>query len=161
MKLDVGCGTFLEATGDVNVDLFTEKTLHRPSDSTIDVHKIRNFVLAESAHLPFADNTFEEVYASHIIEHVDNPTAHLMEWLRVSNHKLTIKTPFRNGKLNFISWILHGPPPKHIHKWNFNKKWFIRFVQKYGLGIRGLYTKHFLLVLPTEITIEIIKPESD
>jgi SAM-dependent methyltransferase len=39
--------------------------------------------LCEGDHLPFKDNTFDFVVASHVLEHFYDPIATLQEWLRV------------------------------------------------------------------------------
>jgi ubiquinone/menaquinone biosynthesis C-methylase UbiE len=53
-----------------------------------------NFVKASAEHLPFRDNSFIEVYSSHLLEHLDNPDKALAEMKRVSKKTVRIILPF-------------------------------------------------------------------
>jgi len=101
MLLDIGCGH--SPTGDVNIDLFIEPTAHRSpeqckvDDVALDVKHIPNFICADACYLPIRDNTFNEVYSSHTIEHVSNPFQMLKEMTRVAKKYGTVivKCPHR------------------------------------------------------------------
>ena len=78
MDLDVGCGW--NPKGDVNVDLFLRKPIPEREDEQthyLDFKRakattaklIENFVLADSNHLPFRANIFDEVLCDHLLEH--------------------------------------------------------------------------------------------
>lgn len=72
-KLHLGCGrTVLD--GWVNLD-FVE-------GPGVDV--LTNLDDCAATPLPFADDTFDEIYASHLIEHIKNPLPMLQELHRVS-----------------------------------------------------------------------------
>ena len=47
-------------------------------------YKDKKFVLIDSERLPFKDNEFDFVYASHVIEHVDNVSFFIKELQRIS-----------------------------------------------------------------------------
>lgn len=101
VTLDVGCGD--RPRGDVNVDL-SVSTVH-----PINLANRPNFVRSDAYHLPFADNSFEIVRASHILEHCIHPFEVLKELHRVSNFKIIIKVPsclhFKDGnKVHIYSW---------------------------------------------------------
>jgi len=43
--------------------------------------------------LPFADNSFDFLYASHVLEHFSNPEIVLREWLRVAKNYVYFAVP--------------------------------------------------------------------
>ena len=93
MKLDIGCGNF--PTGDVNTDLFIEDIGHRTGTAkhlapSLAAQKIKNFVLCDAGALPFREDVFDEVYSSHTIEHVNDPSLMIKEMVRVSKDKISI-----------------------------------------------------------------------
>lgn len=90
MILDVGCGDIPK--GDVNVDLFLEP-IHRDSSHIMEPRNIPNFVVADTHHLPFRNNTFETVYSSHLLEHCLHPLDVLKEFERVSKSTVLLKIP--------------------------------------------------------------------
>lgn len=69
MKLNIGCGGgkygFRNFHCDLNIDI------DKPKD------KIKSFIRADAQHLPLVDSCINEIYASHLIEHLENP--HLFE----------------------------------------------------------------------------------
>jgi predicted SAM-dependent methyltransferase len=67
MRLNLGCGP-QKLTGWINID-FDEK--HAPD------------VVADVKNLPYADNSVDEIYASHILEHFNYDEPVLEEWCRV------------------------------------------------------------------------------
>lgn len=63
--------------------------------------------------LPFPDNSFDLVIATHILEHLRNPWAVLAEMRRVSRKYVFVECP------NFAWWrcrwdVLRGQPPRHM-----------------------------------------------
>ena len=106
--LDVGCGQ--KPKGDVNIDLFVGKSAHSQVD-VINPKLIRNFIKADAHHLPFKDDCFSIVYASHLLEHLCNPLKALNEFNRVSNKFVLLKVPHAN----FYRGL---EMPVHIFSWN-------------------------------------------
>jgi predicted SAM-dependent methyltransferase len=80
LKLNLGCGADI-IPGYINVDQFSEK-----ADQQYDISK-----------LPHADNSVDEIFSSHVIEHFDfyAGQAVLKEWIRVlkPGGMLIIETP--------------------------------------------------------------------
>lgn len=159
-RLDVGCGSY--PSGDVNCELFITDIGHRNEKGRVlNVHKIKNFVLCDAQHLSFKSNYFDEVFCSHVIEHVKNPIKCLNELVRVSKCDIEIITPHWLGD-KFSSF---GTNKFKFHKSLFRCKWFHTYCVKYNLfcktritrtlgGVLGLFLK-----IPFEITIYIRKLE--
>lgn len=106
MILDVGCGS--HPKGDVNVDAMKDVPLEYIEGIS---RNIRNFVLADTERLPFRENTFNVVYASHLLEHVSRPFAMLSELKRVSQNivYLHIPSPTHPNRTEY-----------HIYRWDSN-----------------------------------------
>jgi len=69
------------------------------------------WVVADAQHLPFRDGIFEEVYASHLIEHLSDPARFLREARRVLRRggEVILWTP------NFLSRNAYlDPDHKHV-----------------------------------------------
>lgn len=93
LRLDVGAGD--TPKGNVNCDLYLAKTPEMGQGRRIDPKQCPNFLRCDTYNLPFRDNSFEEVFSSHLMEHLDRPTKALMEMLRVSSYKVTFIVPHR------------------------------------------------------------------
>jgi SAM-dependent methyltransferase len=106
MVLDVGCGAnpFPHAT--TLVDLYTEKSEHRHEDLKTDG---KEFKVADINHLPFEDKSYDFVYCSHVLEHVEDPKRACQELMRVGKRGY-IETPSLMTDVMF-SWA------KGMHKW--------------------------------------------
>jgi hypothetical protein len=108
MILDVGSGTNPYAKADVFCDLNRTYT-----PQTQDWRKIRRikvislFVCCDAQYLPFIENCFSLVHASHVIEHVQKPKLMLKELVRVSKEKVFIRCPYKYGQLDFNFHIQH------------------------------------------------------
>jgi ubiquinone/menaquinone biosynthesis C-methylase UbiE len=96
MILDVGCGS--NPRGDVNVDAMF---IHDEWKGQVDCRLIPNFVKADAAHLPFREKCFQEVFSSHLLEHVKDEKAVLDEMRRVSEDVVRIVVP-----VEFV-WFLY------------------------------------------------------
>lgn len=91
----------------------------KAGDSVIhlDVNKAAQFVevIGDGYRLPFVDNSFELVYCSHVLEHVDNPLSMLKELHRVSSHKVEVRVP----NASFYKFYSGDEMNEHIYSWNF------------------------------------------
>jgi len=140
MILDIGCGW--NPKGDVNTDLFLHKSIpNREYEQQIylgykrtifyKVQQIPNFICCDVYHLPFLNDTFSLVIASHILEHLDNPLKAIKEFNRICCGVCVIRVPnakmlkVQEENLHIYSWnsstlqaLLHRVfTYVHIHKW--------------------------------------------
>jgi ubiquinone/menaquinone biosynthesis C-methylase UbiE len=134
MKLHLGCGKRL-LEGWTNCDIFKAEGVH----------------VTDIRHLPFDDNSAEEILAVHVCEHFykhDLPKV-LQEWHRVlkPNGTIALELPcldrvlahFLNGSgENMTLWALYGAPDTHkdgepsLHKWCWSKAAFREQLEKAG-----------------------------
>lgn len=109
--LEVGCGR-VKAPGAIGVDSNLDATA---ADVICDLNRP----------LPFADNSFEEVRAIHVIEHLDDVMKVVSEFHRVTRAAGTIYlvTPHYT---DFISWT------DPTHRWHLNSFSFRYFGPIHG-----------------------------
>jgi len=104
--LDVGCGAYPFPLATMLVDLYIENTVHRQEDLRTDGKPFR---VADINQLPFEDKSYNFVYCSHVLEHVDDPKRACTELIRVGRRGY-IETPSVMTDVLF-SWA------KGMHKW--------------------------------------------
>lgn len=152
MKLDVGSGD--RPSGDVNCDLFKDRTPHiRFRDNKI----VReNFILCDGEHLPFKTEAFSTTYSSHTIEHVRNPLNFLREIIRVTekNGIIFIKCPHRLSRNARFK-------PYHLNY--FNATWFKKVLRRFEFVVESTYYYPIfeyigLFRIPDELQVTIRKP---
>jgi len=110
--LDIGSGGFPFPYATQLVDKFPEKTHHR-----YEKLKTKNlpFVQADIQELPFGDKSFDFVYCSHVLEHVEDPAKAISEIVRIGKRGF-IEVPTKTSDLIFNLTRLD-----HFHKWYINK----------------------------------------
>jgi len=106
MVLDVGCGAYPFPYATMLVDLYTEKSEHRHEDLRTNG---KPFQVADINHLPFEDKSYDFVYCSHVLEHVEEPKRACEELMRVGKRGY-LETPSLMTDVMF-SWA------KGMHKW--------------------------------------------
>jgi len=108
-KLDLGCGKY-KKKGFYGIDKFPGEEV----DQIVDVDK----------GIPFEDNCVDEIYTSHVLEHVENFEFVMEEIHRICkpNAKVIIKVPHFSGKSGFFEF----------HKRFFRYDSFSDFEQKKG-----------------------------
>jgi ubiquinone/menaquinone biosynthesis C-methylase UbiE len=161
--LDVGCGEgvlterWAEQLGDgrvVGIDLRDPKlqaewaTRARPN---------LEFVAVDGDPLPlsFADNEFDLVAATEVLEHVPDPAATLAEMTRVARTHLLVSVPreplWRGLNVARGAYLRElGNTPGHIN--HFSKRAFIALLRRYGtvLEARSPFPWTMLLVRTTD-----------
>lgn len=133
--LDAGCGS----NEGYNFKPYSKANVFLDIESPSK--KIENFIVGDVSHMPFRDAVFEEVYCSHVLEHINNPLDALRELIRVCDGFLTVKVPHRFSKNA-------KKDPKHINF--FNARWFEKaleylFITSYNYKIE---VKHKSLIHP-------------
>ena len=130
--LDVGSGGDPFPYATMLVDLHTQPTNHRTSE--LITHG-KPFEIADINHLPFEDKSYDFVYCSHVLEHVDDPIQASAELVRVG-HRGYVETPSLMTDVLF-SWA------KGMHKWFTvvigNRLVFFEYDQRLIQGVRNGY----------------------
>lgn len=131
MKLDIGCGPSPKP-GYIGVDLYVEGP---------------DIIQAPMDKLPFEDNSIEEIYSSHALEHISKhlviPT--LKEWYRVLdwNGVLTIEVPdliwvcknwlkYQDSGWNMDAIFGDQSDPGQYHKTGFTKQIMYEYLSRAG-----------------------------
>jgi SAM-dependent methyltransferase len=118
--LDVGCGTLAYAGKDsenvISIDF-------RPEVHPTVVHNLNEFPW------PFANDTFDIIYASHIMEHLKDNIKFMEELYRISKPQaeVIIRVPHYSGR---SAW----GDPTHIRAYSYNQFYFYEkgFCDHYG-----------------------------
>ena len=103
--LDVGSGTdspyhlFLKGSNVIHIDICK--------------HAFHVEVVADAHYLPFSEDVFDIVHASHILEHVENPYKVVGELKRVSKRRVIVKVP---NEVCYGKFKCSGKG--HIYGWN-------------------------------------------
>jgi len=128
--LDVGCGTDYFPLATELLDLYLGPTVHR-HDAITQIPL--PMVLADIHQIPFKDQSFDFVYCSHVLEHVEDPIRACGELMRIGKRGY-IETPTL-GKDGLFGWA------KGMHKWHLvqisNRLCFFEYNERQLEGIRS------------------------
>jgi ubiquinone/menaquinone biosynthesis C-methylase UbiE len=116
--LDVACGPN-KRMGAVGFDLFPVP----------GIDLVANF---DGPHLPFRDDSFDEVYASHVVEHAGSVVSFLSEIHRVARPGalVHIVTPHYSG---------HGSWSDPTHRWHLNTRKFWEEYLAFVIRAKDMY----------------------
>ena len=134
-KLNLGCGHKLIA-GYVNID----------NDSGVNPDHIVNIGVDV---LPFEDNFFDEVLASHILEHINNYIFIMKELYRVCKHNATIEIIIPHHRSDW-----YYDDPTHVRPITINS--FQLFSKKYCQKHIDEYSSSNGMALKENIDFEVI-----
>jgi SAM-dependent methyltransferase len=109
LVLDVGAGGFPFKRADHLADRYPDETTHRMEAMVRDA---RPFFEVDLQSLPFADKTYDFVFCSHVLEHLDHPGQAIRELMRVGKRGY-IEVPTRLSDVMFNFTRL----PDH-HRWH-------------------------------------------
>lgn len=130
--LDVGCGAYPFPYATMLVDLYPEKSEHRHEDLRTNG---KPFQVADIYNLPFDDKSYDFVYCSHVLEHVEDPKRACEELKRIGKRGY-IETPSLMTDVMF-SWA------KGMHKWVTmivaDRIIFIEYNERLVQGVRDTY----------------------
>lgn len=101
---------YCDSVGKPLLNLACNKTSYGDVNCDISYQEVENFQICDATNLSqFKDKEFGAVFASHILEHLDDPNKALEEWNRVAD-KVYILTP---------SWFNMWAWAQPEHKWMF------------------------------------------
>lgn len=106
LVLDIGSGDKPLWRADVLVDLYPEDDQQRFSGSML-YDKKKTFINANVEHLPFKDKSFDFIFCSHLLEHVDRPDRAIKEITRVG----------KRGYIEVPRTVLDALDPFPPHLW--------------------------------------------
>jgi hypothetical protein len=145
--LDVGCSA--RPKGDVNIGFLrgglnpqTGERIQGEFMSPQKAQKTKNFLLADAAHLPFKDESFNVTFSGHAIEHIQNPLLMLHEMCRVAKRKVIVRCPHRKGSA--------AKMPNHLSY--FDEEWF-----KKASDILGFRSNQFITAYDYPISSKLEK----
>ena len=85
---------FLDA---INVDRFgSMDTPYKQEERRLALHRAKVDVVAPGDELPFADDSYDFVFSSHVVEHFPDPIKALYEWMRVARRYVVVVVPHRD-----------------------------------------------------------------
>jgi SAM-dependent methyltransferase len=109
LVLDVGSGGWPFRRANHLADKFPDGTTHRFEGMVRDG---RPFFEVDIEHLPFGDQTYDFVFCSHVLEHLDNPAQAMRELMRVARRGyLEVPTRLSDIMFNFTRLTDH-------HRWH-------------------------------------------
>jgi SAM-dependent methyltransferase len=81
----------------INVDRYSsDETIYKNMERRLTGHSAQVDVVANGDDLPFADNSRDFVFSSHVIEHFPDPLRALQEWVRVASRYVVAVVPHRD-----------------------------------------------------------------
>lgn len=109
LVLDIGSGGWPFKRANHLADKFPEGTTHRFESMVQDD---RPFFEVDIEHLPFEDKSYDFVFCSHVIEHLDNPGGAMRELMRVAKRGyIEVPTRLSDVMFNFTRLQNH-------HRWH-------------------------------------------
>jgi SAM-dependent methyltransferase len=134
--LDVGCGTGSVLSELIRRNIGREHVgvdvsdPHAHRDGSADGLDLRRY---DGHALPFADDSFDLVYASHVVEHVPDPRGFLRELDRVSSKFVYVEVPCEATLLSRPSAIQTALRIGHINA--YTPDYFMVLLQTAGLNV--------------------------
>ena len=96
--LDVGCGSGMAISVIKSINPQRECTGIEPTNDLVDIWNLRklNVKNGSATDIPFDDNSFDTVYSSHVLEHIQDDLLAAKEMLRVAKKRALIIVPAGN-----------------------------------------------------------------
>jgi SAM-dependent methyltransferase len=161
--LEIGSGNRPRRRSDVLCDRYPWDNTERSGGDTIAMDR-RPFVVADAAHLPFKNHSFDYVIASHVLEHVQDPLRVAAELMRVARAGY-IETPSELSERlfgwSFHKWMVHREgdvlvfrPPfvdsvfgEYFHRLSASDRMFAEIVDQHfdDFYVRYEWHEHILL----------------
>jgi ubiquinone/menaquinone biosynthesis C-methylase UbiE len=144
--LDVGCGD--RGQGDVNLDVVRTKDCN---------------IIGDTSFLPFRDNCFNNLVAQALLEHLENPTQGLREFMRVLKPNGTVMMivpkPWltNNSRFLLIRFILNLPITLFPQFLKNNFKSLRRLKKEPRMRHKSIITKTYMEQQAQKIGFQIIE----
>jgi len=136
--LDIGSGGFPFSRATHLADLYPDETTHRVDALKRDE---RPFDVVDIQKLPYADQSFDFVFCSHVLEHLDNPGQAIRELQRIAPRGY-VEVPTR---LSDIMFDFTGI--EEHHRWHgLNLDGTLALIEWPKSERRSVGTKHFFQV---------------
>lgn len=155
--LEVGCGEgyYTKQIGAITSNLIATDISQNYliKAKSYNSHQINGYVCCPVEKLPFADNSFNKVLMSEVIEHLSDWEKGVKEIWRVlkPDGNLVVATPNKHSYLNFLchlKTIIKNEPFTKEHIKEFSRKELESLLQKYFIIERFSYTNYFPVLLP-------------
>ena len=136
LVLDVGCGSAWLARELVKKDKNIVSLDVSFTNASKALEKIsapnHAAVVADVYNLPFAENTFDCIVASEIMEHLYDPLLFLQKLLYIlkPSGKLIVTTPYKEVLEYSLCVHCNRPTPRHAHIHSFDEQKMLEMVQK-------------------------------
>lgn len=131
--LDIGCGSgrFLRALQHGGWEVAGLEL----NDDTATAARTVHGLVVETSLEAFADNSFDLITITHVLEHIRDPHQMLEECVRLLNPGGVIAVAVPNieswqARLTRENWF-HLDLPRHL--WHFSERWLFKTVTNYGL----------------------------
>lgn len=113
-------------------------------------------IVADSFKLPFADNSFDTVIASEIIEHVISPKKFIAELYRVVNKggNLIVTTPYKEKLRYYLCIHCNKKTPVHAHIHSFDENKLVELSPKNNIVSWSVFGNKGLLFLRTYVILQ-------
>lgn len=109
LVLDIGAGGWPFKRANHLADKFPGETTHRVESMVRDG---RPFFEVDLEHLPFSDHSYDFIFCSHVLEHLENPGQAIRELMRVGQRGyIEVPTRLSDAMFNFTHL------PNH-HRWH-------------------------------------------
>jgi SAM-dependent methyltransferase len=173
LVLDVGSGGNPNPRANVLCDKFVVDAAERHG-STLVVD--RPFVVGDIQQLPFADNAFDFVICSHVLEHVPDPAAAISELQRVGRRgyietpsaewERLVGFPFHRWMVSNVNGRLRFEQKRAPVEDESLRRWFAQFQRRLRIERRAWFARHRIgvftwLLWEQEIQFEVLRNAPD
>ena len=85
----------------INVDRYADMdTVYKREERRLALHTAAVDIVAPGDDLPFADNSHDFVFSSHVLEHFPDPIRALLEWQRVARRYIVAVIPHKERTMD-------------------------------------------------------------
>lgn len=133
----------------INVDRYAEAdTIYKEQERRLVLRAAKVDVVAPGDDLPFADDSHDFVFSSHVLEHIPDPIRALLEWQRVARRYVVCVVPHKERTFDVDRPLtttgellerhrsgLHSEEDKHWSVWTCDS--FLEMCEEVGFAVVG------------------------